>query len=263
MLIVNGAPWTRTLAQCKFPAFTETGSISHCRKMLLHSPIALGDHLTERSQKDAYRVMLRALDYGCLYAWYSSSFPVGYKTLTEHMYPTTPDRDPSRRRHRQGTDHHQPERPASAGTTQATSADSCTTAKAGRPRSIRWRKSRAVGRPTRRYGFPAGIPRPLCGGSDRPRVGPIRWMGSELPLTRPHRPASKQRAGVHSASTPVRVPVGDQDLLPGLLWTDLPTRPCFFPFTGDLGSGRVGRSGDRRTTWRPPHNVETAPQRGL
>lgn len=90
VLIVNGAPWTRTLSRLKFPAFTETGSISHCRKMLLYSPMALGDHLTERSQKDAYRVMMRALDYGCLCAWYSSNFHPEHKTLTEHMYPTTP-----------------------------------------------------------------------------------------------------------------------------------------------------------------------------
>jgi hypothetical protein len=90
VLIVNGAPWTRTLSRLKFPAFTETGSISHCRKMLLYSPIALGDHLTERSEKDAYRVMLRALDYGCLYAWYGSNVFPEYKTLTEQMYPITP-----------------------------------------------------------------------------------------------------------------------------------------------------------------------------
>ena len=90
VLITNGAPWTRTLADYKFPAFTETGSISHCRKMLLYSPIALGDHLTERSERDAYRIMLRALDYGCLYAWYGSNFSATHKTLTEHMYPFTP-----------------------------------------------------------------------------------------------------------------------------------------------------------------------------
>ena len=90
MLIVNGAPWTRTVCQLHVPAFTETGSISHCRKMLLYSPLALGDHLTERSQKDAYRVMMSALDYGCLYAWYGSNVYPEYRTLTEHMYPITP-----------------------------------------------------------------------------------------------------------------------------------------------------------------------------
>jgi hypothetical protein len=90
VLIVNGAPWTRTLCQLHVPAFTETGSISHCRKMLLYSPLALGDHLTERGQKDAYRVMMSALDYGCLYAWYGSNVFPEYRTLTEHMYPITP-----------------------------------------------------------------------------------------------------------------------------------------------------------------------------
>ena len=90
VLIANGAPWTRTMAELKVPAFTETGSISNCGQVLLYSPIALGDHLTEHSERDAYRVMLAALDYGCLYAWYGSDFPAEYKTLTEHMYPTTP-----------------------------------------------------------------------------------------------------------------------------------------------------------------------------
>lgn len=54
VLIINGAPWTRTLAKRKMPAFTETGSISNCRNMLLYSPMALGDHLTERTERDVY-----------------------------------------------------------------------------------------------------------------------------------------------------------------------------------------------------------------
>ena len=37
-----------------FPRFVETGSISHCAATHLYSPIALGDHLTERSELDAY-----------------------------------------------------------------------------------------------------------------------------------------------------------------------------------------------------------------
>jgi len=86
----NGAPWSRTLARLKFQCFTETGSISNCHRMLLYTPVALGDHLTERSQSDAYRVMLRALDWGCLYAWYSRTVYPTHKTLTEHMFPSTP-----------------------------------------------------------------------------------------------------------------------------------------------------------------------------
>jgi len=87
---ISGAPHTRTLAKMNIHAFTETGSISNCTRMLLYSPIALGDHLTERKFTDAYHVMLRALDYGNLYAWYSMTiFPI-HKTLVEHMYPFTP-----------------------------------------------------------------------------------------------------------------------------------------------------------------------------
>ncbi len=57
----------------------------------MHSPIALGDHLTERCEADAYRLMLTALDYGCLYHWYNDLTVIPeYPTLTEHMYPITP-----------------------------------------------------------------------------------------------------------------------------------------------------------------------------
>ena len=88
--VINGAPATRTMVEEKFMAFTETGSITNCRKMLLHSPVALGDHLTERTEEDAYRVMLRALDHGCLYSWYAVRIFPTHKTLTEHMFPSTP-----------------------------------------------------------------------------------------------------------------------------------------------------------------------------
>ena len=67
VLIANGQPHTQTMTRLHFPRFVETGSISHCATATLYSPIALGDHLTERSEVDAYHVMLRALDYGCVY----------------------------------------------------------------------------------------------------------------------------------------------------------------------------------------------------
>jgi hypothetical protein len=70
-------------------AFTETGSITHCALTLLYSPVALGDSLTERTPEHCYRIMLRALNYGCLYAWYGMVVP-RHKTLTEHMFPFTP-----------------------------------------------------------------------------------------------------------------------------------------------------------------------------
>ena len=88
--VINGAPHTRTMVRHKFMAFTETGSITRCRRMLLHSPVALGDHLTERVEEDAYEVMLAALEHGCLYSWYSTRIFPTHKTLTEHMFPFTP-----------------------------------------------------------------------------------------------------------------------------------------------------------------------------
>ncbi len=90
-LIANGQPHTRTVARLKFPRFVETGSPSHCIGAQLFSPIALGDHLTERSEQDAYRMMLIVLDYGCLYHWYNDLTVIPtHPTLTEHMYPITP-----------------------------------------------------------------------------------------------------------------------------------------------------------------------------
>jgi hypothetical protein len=90
-LIANGQPHTRTMARLRFPRFVETGSPSNCAGAQMHSPIALGDHLTERSEADAYRMMLTALDYGCLYHWYNDMTVIPtYPTLTGHMYPITP-----------------------------------------------------------------------------------------------------------------------------------------------------------------------------
>lgn len=88
--IVNGMPRTRTLQREHFEAFTETGNIGNCRNTLLYSPVALGDHLSEITFRDAYKVMLRALDFGCLYVWYSSNVVPPAPTLTEHMFPCTP-----------------------------------------------------------------------------------------------------------------------------------------------------------------------------
>nr|HPM85322.1 hypothetical protein [Candidatus Anammoximicrobium sp.] len=82
---------TRTMLQLHFPRFVETGSISRCTRAQMYSPIALGDHLTERSELDAYRVMLRALDYGCLYYWYNDLTVVPtHPHLTSYMFPATP-----------------------------------------------------------------------------------------------------------------------------------------------------------------------------
>jgi hypothetical protein len=89
--IANGQPHTRTIARLKFPRFVETGSISNCANAQLHSPIALGDHLTERSEEDAYRNMIAALDYGCVSHWYSDlQVMPAFETLTKFMYPITP-----------------------------------------------------------------------------------------------------------------------------------------------------------------------------
>ncbi len=90
-LIGNGPPFTRAMAALKFPCFVETGSITNCVQAHLWSPIALGDHLSERSEADAYRVMLGALDFGCVYHWYNDLTVIPtHPQLTRYMYPITP-----------------------------------------------------------------------------------------------------------------------------------------------------------------------------
>lgn len=89
-LIGNGSPHTRSMAKLHFPRFTETGSISNCVLTHLYTPIALGDHITERTEVDAYYWMLKALNYGCVYYWYGDVVRPTHATLTEYMFPITP-----------------------------------------------------------------------------------------------------------------------------------------------------------------------------
>jgi hypothetical protein len=90
-IFANGAPVTRTMAQFHIPRFAETGMASNAVLTHLFTPIALGDHLTEFSQADAYRSMVMALDFGCVYAFYDDlEFTLTYPTLTSYMYPITP-----------------------------------------------------------------------------------------------------------------------------------------------------------------------------
>ncbi len=89
-LMTNGAPHTRTIADLHYQTFVETASISNCLRSILYSPVALGDHISERKEIDAYRWMTSALDFGCLYSWYGPSVWADYPTLTQYMFPTTP-----------------------------------------------------------------------------------------------------------------------------------------------------------------------------
>jgi hypothetical protein len=88
--VANGQPHTRTIGRLQTQRFVETGSIANCSRAVLYSPIALGDHLTERTEEDAYRWMLKALNYGCLYNWYSDRILPTRPTLASYMFPITP-----------------------------------------------------------------------------------------------------------------------------------------------------------------------------
>ena len=96
MLIANGGgPYTRTLSDTfkkyNFCAFVETGSVSNLSQVHLFTPIGLGDHITETTELDCYRNMLRHLDFGCLYYYYHQQVePFTHYTLSRYMFPTTP-----------------------------------------------------------------------------------------------------------------------------------------------------------------------------
>ncbi|MBR4675018.1 MAG: hypothetical protein IKP00_11185 [Victivallales bacterium] len=89
-LIGNGAPLTRTIRKYHFPRFIETGSVSNLRRGQLFTPLALGDHLTEQTELDAYRHAVRCLDYGCVYYWYHYRVMATHPMLSQAMFPITP-----------------------------------------------------------------------------------------------------------------------------------------------------------------------------
>ncbi len=89
-LIGNGNPRTTTMMKYHFPRFIETGSISNLVKGHLYTPIALGDHLTERNTQHCVNHMRRCLKYGSLYYFYHDQVSVDYPSLTESMFPCTP-----------------------------------------------------------------------------------------------------------------------------------------------------------------------------
>lgn len=89
-LVGNGVPCCREMRELKIPCFTETAQSSFAARQQLYSPLVLGDHLSEESEVDAYRNMLSALDYGCVYYWYGDRVIPGYETLTSKMFPITP-----------------------------------------------------------------------------------------------------------------------------------------------------------------------------
>lgn len=89
-LVVSGSPMMHSEVKYKLPRVVETADIGRLSRSHLFTPIALGDHITEKSVADAYRHMLSALDFGGLYYWYSITVTPTHPTLTSHMFPFTP-----------------------------------------------------------------------------------------------------------------------------------------------------------------------------
>jgi len=95
-LIANGGgPYTETMQKImvrnKFIGFVESGAVTNLLRSQLFTPIGLGDHLTERSEKDCYNCMVKFLDYGSVYFWYHQQvMPITHETLTKYMFPITP-----------------------------------------------------------------------------------------------------------------------------------------------------------------------------
>ena len=89
-VIVNGGPMMTAEHAYRLPRAAETASIGNLSWMHLSTPIALGDHVTEKDEVAAYMHMLKALDWGGLYYWYSSHVRPTRPTLTSAMFPFTP-----------------------------------------------------------------------------------------------------------------------------------------------------------------------------
>ena len=89
-IVVSGNPLMTSEYAYRFPHMTETADIDRVVRGHLFTPIALGDHTTTRHEVHAYRHMLKALDRGALFYWYSSRVVPTRPTLTSHMYPFTP-----------------------------------------------------------------------------------------------------------------------------------------------------------------------------
>jgi hypothetical protein len=88
-LVANSNPVLHSEYQYQFPRFVETADIGAVTKAHLYTPIALGDHITERNEVDSYRWMLRSLNFGGLYYWYSGRIIPTHETLTSYMFPIT------------------------------------------------------------------------------------------------------------------------------------------------------------------------------
>lgn len=89
-LIANGQPRTESMTRLHFPRFVETGDINHLINAQLYTPIGLGDHLTEKSEKDVARQIRAHLYRGCLYYFYSGAIALTHPQLTDCMFPFTP-----------------------------------------------------------------------------------------------------------------------------------------------------------------------------
>ncbi|MDD4871148.1 MAG: hypothetical protein PHR77_11370 [Kiritimatiellae bacterium] len=89
-LIANGQPQTDSMMRVHFVRFVETGDINHLINAQLYTPVGLGDHLTERNEKDIARQIRAHLRFGCLYYYYGGHIKTIYPQLTSRMYPFTP-----------------------------------------------------------------------------------------------------------------------------------------------------------------------------
>ena len=87
-LVANGNPSLTSEYRYRFPRFVETADISNLSQAHLFTPIALGDHVTERNEVDSFRWMLSALDWGGLYYWYNQK--PSRPAFTAVMFPFTP-----------------------------------------------------------------------------------------------------------------------------------------------------------------------------
>lgn len=89
-LFTNQPPHIRSLYELRFQSFAEVWGNDSYLAAILSSPVGLGNRRTDTSLVDAYRGMINALNYGCLYNWYGGEVEPEHQTLTKYMFPITP-----------------------------------------------------------------------------------------------------------------------------------------------------------------------------
>jgi hypothetical protein len=90
VLIANTPPATRTMHEQRFVRFAETLRYSALAGTHLYSPVGLGNHRRETTQRDAVRNLREILQWGAVYYGHTFDREAPKWSFTSILYPITP-----------------------------------------------------------------------------------------------------------------------------------------------------------------------------